>query len=411
MRGRAYPRTVRARGASPRHPAARGDHGRRVRRSLQSPSVSTPSLPPGIVRPAVAGVPPYIPGRPAAEVGRELGIEDVIKLASNEGPFPPMPAAIAAIRQAAEGVRLYPDPGAWDLRDALAARLGIDAAQVLPGNGVDSLIKLVCLTLLDPGDELVMGWPSFLSWRQGAAMQGARTVEAPLGADGAYDLEALLDRVGPRTKIAVVVSPNNPTGGAVPAGALAAFLDALPPHVLPVVDEAYFEYLPAGGHDAVAHLRAGRAVAVTRTFSKVYGLAGLRVGYLMGPADLIDALARVRNVFDVSAPAQAAAVASLADADVHLPERVALNRSERERLDAGLRGLGLAPLRSDANFLLVDLGDGTRAEAVNRGLLTRGVIVRPARAFGAPSALRITVGLPRENDRLLGALAGALGDA
>lgn len=373
--------------------------------------MSDPDLPPGLVRAAVAEVPPYLPGRPADEVSRELGIACVVKLASNEGPFPPMPRAVEAIRRGAEAARLYPDGGAWALRDALAARYGVAPAQVLPGNGVDSLIKLVCLALLDPGDELVMAWPSFVSWRQGAAMQGARTVMAPLGADGAYDLDALLERVGPRTKLAVVVSPNNPTGGAVSPQALARFLDALPPHVLPMVDEAYFEYLPPGGHDAVAHLRAGRAVGVTRTFSKAYGLAGLRVGYLIGPAALVGALSRVRNAFDVSAPAQAAAAASLEDADAHLPERIALNLRERARLDVGLRELGLAPAPSAANFLFVDLGDAARADAVNRALLTRGVIVRPAGAFGAPAALRITVGLPSETDRLLAALAPALAAA
>ena len=260
------------------------------------------ALPAGLVRPALAGVDAYEPGRPLDEVRRELGIDSVIKLASNEGPFPPMPGAIAAMRDAAADVRAYPDPGAWALRDALAARLRLGPSQVLPGAGVDGLIKLMCLALLDPGDEIAMAWPSFLSWRLGAQIQGAEVAAAPLRGDGAYDLEALAARVGPRTKIVVVVSPNNPTGAAVGADELRAFLDGLPAHVLPVLDEAYFEYLPEGGHDGAALVAEGRPMACMRTFSKAYGLAGLRVGYMLGPAELVRALGRVRNVFDVTGP-------------------------------------------------------------------------------------------------------------
>lgn len=371
---------------------------------------TAPPLPAALVRPAIAGVDAYEPGRPIDEVRRELGVESVVKLASNEGPFPPMPGAIAAIAASAAGVRAYPDPGAWALRDALGARLGIDPAAILPGAGVDGLIKWMCLALLDAGDEVAMGWPSFLSWRVGAQIQGATVRAAALRPDGSYDLDALAAQVTPRTKIVVVVSPNNPTGGAVGAAELADFLDALPGHVLPVLDEAYFEYLPAGGHDGAALLAAGRPMAVMRTFSKAYGLAGLRVGYMMAAPALLSALGAVRNVFDVSAPAQAAAIASLAEADAHLPERIALNDAERVVMDAGLRDLGLDPLPSTANFLLVDVGSAERAMALNGALLRQGVIVRPARAFGAPTCLRVTVGWPEENARFLAAMAQALGD-
>jgi histidinol-phosphate aminotransferase len=372
---------------------------------------ATPKLPDGLVRDALAGVDAYEPGRPADEVRRELGIGSVVRLASNEGPFPPMPGAAAAIRESAEGARVYPDAGAWALRDAIAARAGLDASQVLPGAGIDGLVRCMCLALLDPGDELAMAWPSFLSWRIGAEVQGATGRLAPLGADGAYDLDALLERVTPRTKIAVVVSPNNPTGGAVAADALPRFLDALPGHVLPVVDEAYFEYLPEGSHDAARLVAEGRPLAVMRTFSKAFGLAGLRVGYMLGPPALVRALAVVRPVFDVNAVAQAAALASLAEADALLPERAALNATERTALAAGMREIGLEPLPSAANFLLVDLGSPERARAVNEALLARGVIVRPARAFGAPSALRVTVGFPEQNARFLAAAAEALAEA
>ncbi len=368
----------------------------------------TDGLPEGLARPALSGVRPYEPGRPADDVRRELGIESVVKLASNEGPFEPMPAALEAIRAAAPAQRLYPDAGAWALRDALAAHLGVDAAQIMPGAGIDALIRFLCTLTLDPGDELAMCWPSFVSWRQGTRVQGATLRTAPLGADGAYDLDALADEVGPQTKLVVVVSPNNPTGGAVGSSALAAFLDRLPEHVLPVVDEAYFEYLPEGGHDAVGLVREGRAVAALRTFSKAYGLAGLRVGYLVGPPPLVTALGVVRNAFDVNAVAQAAAIASLAEGSAHLPERMALIASERAAVAAGLRALGLDPLPSSANFVLVDLGSPHRAAAVNAALLQRGVIVRPAGPFGAPAALRITIGWPEENARMLATMGEAL---
>lgn len=377
---------------------------------MPSDSHTAATLPAGLVRPALAGVDAYEPGRPIEDVRRELGVESVIKLASNEGPFPPMPAALAAIRESATGVRVYPDPGSWALRDALAGRLGLEPAGILPGAGVDGLIKLMCLALLDPGDEIAMGWPSFLSWKLGAQIQGATVRATALRSDGSYDLEALAGQVTARTKIVVVVSPNNPTGAAVSADELGAFLDALPDHVLPVLDEAYFEYLPPGGHDGAALVAEGRPMACMRTFSKAYGLAGLRVGYLLGPRELVAALGVVRNVFDVTAPAQAAAAASLADSDEHLPPRIRLNASERAMTASGLRALGLEPLPSTANFLLLDLGSAERALALNAALLRRGVIVRPTRAFGAPTCVRVTIGLPEENARFLTAAAEALAE-
>ena len=351
---------------------------------------------------------PYEPGRPIDDVRRELGLERVIKLASNEGPYPPFPVALEAIARVASDQRLYPDPGSWAVRDALATRLGVAPDSILVGNGVDSLIKLLCLALLDPGDGLAMGWPSFVSWRQGAAIQGAEVQAVPLGPDGAYDLAGLAAAITPRTKLVVVVSPNNPTGGAVGPGALAGFIDALPAHVLPVLDEAYFEYLPRDGHDGVGLIRDGGRLVVTRTFSKAYALAGLRVGYLVGPPDLVTLLGRVRNAFDVNGLAQAAAVASLADTEGQLARRVAEVSAERGLVDAGLRALGFAPLPSSGNFLLVGMGSAERAARINRALLARGIIVRPTGPFGAPDALRITIGRPDENAALLMAMAGVL---
>jgi histidinol-phosphate aminotransferase len=362
-----------------------------------------------LLRPVVGSVEPYVPGRPLADLARELGDVPITKLASNECPYPPFPAAIAAMAEAAAGGNLYPDPGCWALRDALSGRHGIAPELITVGNGVDSLIKLLCMAFLDPGDEMVMCWPSFISHRQGAAMQGATWTPVALGAGGAYDLQALAAAVTPATRLAVVVSPNNPTGGAVSAQDLEVFLDALPHHVLPVLDEAYFEYLPKGAHDGIALLRDGRSLVVMRTFSKAYGLAGTRVGWMAGPPGLAEALAPVRNVFDVNAVAQAAAVASVRDAPTELPARIGEVVRERARVDAGLRSLGLAPLASEANFVFCEVGPG-RARALDAALTRRGVIVRPTGAFGAPGGLRITIGTPGQNDRLLAAMAEALGE-
>lgn len=371
---------------------------------------TTRTLPSGLLRPVLADVTAYEPGRPVDDVRRELGIDSVVKLASNEGPHLPMPGAIAAIREAAEGVRVYPDPGAWALRDAISAATGVPVESILPGAGIDGLIPLVCGAVLDPGDELAMAWPSFMSWRQQATLRGAEVRTAPLRADGAYDLDALAAQVGPRTKLVVVVSPNNPTGQAVDADELRRFLDDLPGHVLPVLDEAYFEYLSADDHDGAAMVAEGRPLVVTRTFSKAYGLAALRVGYLLAPPAFIRELGKVRSVFDVSAVAQSAATASLEDAAAHLPERIGLIAAERAVVAEGLRALGLEPLPSSANFLTFGTGSPERAAALNQALLQRGVIVRPLGAFGAPESIRVTIGWPEENARFLEALALELED-
>ena len=368
-----------------------------------------PTLPEGWVRPGPASVAPYLPGRPVSEVERERGVSGVIKLASNEGPYPPAPEAVAALEACLADQRRYPDPGCWELRDLLAERLAVAPDQITVGAGIDGLIKYLGILALGPGDGLAMCWPGFVQWRAVAGIQGATFQPASLTSGGAPDLDALRAAIRPETKMAVIVSPNNPTGGAVPAGDLERFLDAVPAHVLPVLDEAYFEFLPAGGHDGAALVAEGRRVAVLRTFSKAYALAGLRVGYLIGPAELSRELARVRNAFDVTGPAQAAAVASLRAPRADLDARLEAIVAERERVRAALIGLGLEPLPSEANFLLVPFADAAAAEAAVEALLARGVIVRGAGPFGAPEGVRITIGLPEENDRMLEAAAAIRG--
>jgi len=372
-----------------------------------SPEIPDP-LP---VRSVLERMSAYQPGRSAEEVAREHGIEDVVKLASNEGPHPPFPPALRAIEAAAASANVYPEPTAAALREELAGRLGIGADAILVGSGIDGLISTIATTFLEPGAELAMCWPSFVSWPLRAQLAGAALVRAPLAADGAFDLDALATLVGPRTRLVVVVSPNNPTGGAVSAGALAAFAESLPPSATLVVDEAYFEFLPAGGHDGLDILRGGGRAIVLRTFSKAYGLAALRVGYLVAQPDLVRELAKVRPAFDVSSIAQAAALASLSSADEHLESRLAEIARERALLASGLSALGLEPLPSAANFVTVGLGSAERAEAVHQALMRRGVVVRPAGAFGAPDHLRITVGRSHEGARLLAALGETLVEA
>jgi histidinol-phosphate aminotransferase len=356
-------------------------------------------------RRAIADLVPYEPGKPVEEVQRELGLDRVVKLASNEGPFPPFPAALAAIERAARDLNRYPDGGSWALRAALAERHGVSFDEVIVGAGADGVIDLVSQAALDPGDEIVCGWPSFPSYVLDAAKLGATSVKVPLR-DHAYDLDAVLDAVGPRTKIVYVCHPNNPTGTANGRDELAAFLERLPEHVLTVLDQAYFEYIDDPDYaDCIAeHFAAGRRVIVLRTFSKIYGLAGLRIGYAVAPPDVAAATSKVRRAFDVSAVAQVAALASLGDEE-EIARRRAENAGGRARLDAALRAYGLDAVPSLGNFVYAEVGDG---RAVFEQLLRLGVIVRPLAGFGAPNAIRVSVGTAEENEVFAAALGHVL---
>jgi histidinol-phosphate aminotransferase len=348
-----------------------------------------------LFRSSIADLIPYEPGKPIEEVQRELGLGRVVKLASNEGPFPPFPAAVEAIERAARELNRYPDGGAYALRTALADHHGVALEEVIVGGGADGVIDLLSQATLDPGDEIVCGWPSFPSYVLDALKLGAVPRKVALR-DHVYDLDAMLAEIGPRTKLVYVCHPNNPTGTANGRDELLAFMEALPPHVLAVVDQAYFEYVDDPDYaDGVQEVfKKGRRVVVLRTFSKIYGLAGLRVGYGIAPADVVKATSKVRRAFDVDAIAQAAAVASLGDEE-ELARRRTLNKAGREELGATLRAHGLEPAGPAlGNFLFVDVGDGA---AVFDRLLRQGVIVRPLAGFGAPEAIRVTVGTPEEN--------------
>jgi histidinol-phosphate aminotransferase len=340
------------------------------------------------------GLVPYEPGKPVEEVQRELGLERVVKLASNEGPFGPFPAAREAIARVALELNRYPDGGAWRLRQALAERHGVRFEEVSVCAGADAVIGFVCLACLDPGDEVVTGWPSFPSYVLDPLKLAALPVRVPLREDR-FDLDAILQAITPRTKLVYVAAPNNPTGTTNSRAELEAFFERVPPHVLTVLDQAYFEYVEDPDYpDAIAEFaKGGHNVLVLRTFSKIFGLAGLRVGYGVGPEQVITAIGKVRRAFDVSSAGQEAALASLADGD-EIAGRRAANREAMAMLDGVLRGHGLEPaLPAVANFLFVRVAD---AVAVNEALLRQGVVVRPMGSFGALDALRITAGTPEE---------------
>jgi len=358
-----------------------------------------------LFRDSIADLVPYEPGKPVEEVQRELGLERVIKLASNEGPFPPFPAAIEAMERGAHELNRYPDGGVWALRAALAERAGVAFEELIVGAGADGIIDLLSQATLDPGDDIVCGWPSFPSYVLDAAKLGAEARRVPLRRH-TYDLDGLLDAIGPRTKLVYVCHPNNPTGTANGREELLSFLDRLPEHVLCVVDQAYFEYIDDPDYaDAIGLFRDGRRIVVLRTFSKIYGLAGLRVGWAVAPADVVTATSKVRRAFDVTATAQDAALASLDDA-AEIARRRELNATGRNRLAEILRAHGLDPVEpARGNFLFVDVGAGR--EMFER-LLREGVIVRPLDGFGAPEGIRISVGTPEENELFAAALGHVL---
>jgi len=353
-------------------------------------------IPAGVVRPALAGLIPYEPGKPVEEVQRELGLQRVIKLASNEGPLGPFPQALEAMERAAAELNRYPDGGAYRLRAALAERHGVRFEEVAVGSGADGLIDGISQALIDPGDEIVCGWPSFPSYVIYGLKLGAEPVRVPLR-DHRYDLEALLAAVTPQTKVVYICHPNNPTGTINTRAELDAYFERVPDHVLTVLDQAYFEYIEDAEYpDGIdEYFKSGRKVIVLRTFSKIYGLAGVRVGYGIASAELVTAMSKTRRAFDLTTPAQEAALASVDDPDEVARRRQAnlRGRGELERLlrDAGYDVAGPAL----GNFLYAEVGED--AQAVFEALLREGVIVRPLAGFGAPQALRITVGTSEEH--------------
>ncbi len=358
-----------------------------------------------LASPFLKGLIPYSPGKPIEEVEREIGIKGAIKLASNENPLGPSPLALLALRDALPESHRYPDGGGYYLKRGLAARLDVTPEHLILGNGCNEILDLVARCFLLPGDEVVIADPAFVIYGMLAQLQGCNRVLVPLN-DWTHDLEAMARAITRKTKMVFVGNPNNPTGTVVKPAAFEAFMRAVPKELIVVIDEAYIEYVPTElVPDSVGHVRRGRWVIVLRTFSKIYGLAGLRIGYGIATPSMVELLDRARAPFNVNAPAQRAALAALDDEE-HVANSRSVNEQGMAYLSTELSRLGLPCSRSVANFLLVDLTrDG---HAVAQALLQEGVIVRPMGGRQLATHVRVTIGTPQENERFIAALRTVL---
>src|SRR5512137_1695282 len=357
--------------------------------------------------PVLKKLPVYQPGRPIEEVARELGLpaDDIIKLASNENPLGPSRLASAAMRKALAQMNLYPDGNAYYLKEKLAAKLGVTPAHLILGNGSNEVIEFVGHALVSPGAEIVVSQYCFAVYPIITALLGGKLVVVPAKNYG-HDLDAMLAAVTPNTRVVFVANPNNPTGTAVRPEDLARFVAAVPEHVVLALDEAYIEFLD-NPLDLLPEVRAGRKpnLLLMRTFSKIYGLAGLRLGYGIGHPDLIAEFEKIRQPFNINAIAQAGALAALDDT-AHADKTRRINSRGLKLYARAFRKLGLEFIPSSANFILVRVGDGQR---VFTELQKRGVIVRPMAGYQLPEWIRISIGKPKQNAKCLAALKEVLG--
>jgi len=346
----------------------------------------------------------YDPGKPIEETARELGLEpsQVIKMASNENPLGPSPKAVEAMKEAAEKVHVYPDGGGYRLRGAIAERHGLERENVILGNGSNEIIELVGHGFLDPGDNVVAAEHAFVVYRLMAKLFGAETIEV---SDPCFthDLDAMAEAITPRTRKVFIANPNNPTGTMVGQEEIDRFMERAPDHVMVIFDEAYHEFLDEPP-DTLQYLRAGRNVVIMRTFSKIQGLAGLRIGYGLTTPDIAEVLQKCRQPFNTNAIAQAGAIAGLADEE-HRRRTREINDEGRAYLQQAFESMGLEFVPSHANFVLVKVGDG---DAVFQGMLQRGVIVRAVRGYKLPEWVRISVGTPEQNERCIATLKEVL---
>jgi len=361
-----------------------------------------------LAQPGVQQLSPYVPGKPVDELARELDLDPagIVKLASNENPLGPSPKALEAIQAELAELTRYPDGNGFELKSRLAARCGVQINQVTLGNGSNDILDLVARAYLAPGLNAVFSQYAFAVYPIATQAVGAAGRVVPAKEHG-HDLEAMLAAIDPNTRVVFIANPNNPTGTWFGPDALERFLARVPSHVLVVLDEAYIEYAEGGElPDGLQYLSRYDNLLVSRTFSKAYGLASLRVGYALSSAQIADVLNRVRQPFNVNSLALAAACAALDDAD-YLAKSRQLNDAGMAQLEAGLRELGLSWIASKGNFIAVDFARDTAA--INQALLRTGVIVRPVAGYGMPNFLRVSIGLPAENARFLEALAGVLG--
>jgi histidinol-phosphate aminotransferase len=348
----------------------------------------------------------YVPGRPVEEVQRELGLGEVIKLASNENPMAPAPMAVAAMQAALPRLNSYPDGECYYLRQALAAHLDVKPEQIAVGNGADGLIMQTCMAYLDQDDEVIVSRSSFPVYDVFATAMRGRLIKTSLK-DYRLDLDAMRAAITPKTKLIFVCNPNNPTGTVVTAGEVEAFMRAVPEDVLVIFDEAYYEFVDSPDYPQTAkYVHAGRKnVMVMRTYSKVYGLAGIRLGYAIADPDVLTPLSKIREPFAVNLLAQAAGAAALRDTE-YVQRSIALNAAGRRHLCREFDRMGLRYVESHTNFLLVRIGP--EAERIAQALLAKGIIVRPCDGYDLPEFLRITVGDPAQNARLIETLDSLL---
>jgi len=355
-----------------------------------------------LAKPHIRNLEPYEGGKPIEELERELGIQGSIKLASNECPQPPSERVLRALRDALAGIHRYPDGSSYYLRQRLADHLGTGTESLFLGAGSDEILEVLVKCFLGPGDEAVFPWPSFAMYPIVTQGMGATSVRVPLDAELRVDVKALIRAITERTRLLFLSNPNNPTGTSIGAAELDELLHGVPERVILVNDEAYLDYVRREDFpDALTLLEERRTLITLRTFSKVYGLAGLRLGYAMGDPELVGLLERARHPFNVNLLAQVAGCAALEDPE-HVAQIRRMTHAGLEQLERAFDEIGLPYARSDANFVLVEVGP--HAEEIHAQLLRAGVITRRMGSFGLNAHLRITVGLPEENKRMLEAL-------
>jgi histidinol-phosphate aminotransferase len=362
-----------------------------------------------LVHPHILQLQPYQPGKPLEELERELGVSGAVKIASNENPQGPSPKAVAAMHEKLGEMNRYPDGAAWELRAKLAERFGVETGQFVFGCGADEILELLAKSFLGPGDEVVYAWPSFAMYPVVVGGMGAASVQVPLDNDLTHDLPAILRAITSRTKMVVLCNPNNPTGTSFGKLAFDRFVASLPDELILVVDEVYIEFARRDDFPDTLPLLASRPGTISiRSFSKLYGLAGLRIGYGICDFELAAILDRARHPFNVSRLAEIGAVAALEDT-AHVESTLAQNSAGAELLTRELSGLGLQVGSTDTNFILVR-ADMPGVEIYER-LLREGVIVRPLPGTGLDNHVRITIGTPAENERLLKGLRKLLESA
>lgn len=356
-------------------------------------------------RKEIMAIEPYIPGKPIEEVQKEFGLQHVIKLASNENPLGASKKAMEAIQEHFGKLSLYPDGNCTDIKSVLAEHLNVSVNQLIIGNGSDEVLKLIGEAYLTPDDQVITADPTFLEYQFVARLMGAAEQLVPLK-NHKHDLPEMLEKINDRTKIIFICNPNNPTGTIVEQQELREFLQGVPQHVMVVIDEAYYEYVQAGEYpQTIPLLEEFKNIVITRTFSKVHGLAALRIGYGIASPEIITNLNRVKEPFNVNSLAQVAATASLQDAE-HVAKSIAVNEAGKVYLYQELEQLGLSYIPTEANFMMIDVNrDG---QSLFETLLKRGVIVRSGQIFNMPNYIRLTVGTMAENQTFISALKEVL---